>query len=89
MLAFDGDRWVARTSKSLLLAGGLGDWVMSDRAGYVSRAVALATDPSTPAMLAILRAGMRSRLAASAACAVDEFRQQMERFYVGAARSRR
>lgn len=89
VLGFDGDRWVARTSKSLLLAGGLGDWVMPDRAGYIGRATALATDRSTPAMLASLRAGMRHRLAASAACAVDPFRQQMERFYIQAARSRR
>src|SRR6202030_142897 len=48
VLAFDGDRWAARTSRSLLLAAGLQDWVLPDADAYVQRAIALATDPATP-----------------------------------------
>jgi len=81
VLAFDGDRWAARTSKSLLLAAGLPDWVRSGPDDYVERAVALAQAADTPAVLAELRGGMRSRLTASAACDVDGFCRQMESFY--------
>ena len=89
VLAFDGDRWVGRTSKSLLLAGGLGDWVMPDAAAYVRRAVELALDPATPTRLAALRSGMRARLAASAACDADGFCREMETFYRSLAAARR
>jgi protein O-GlcNAc transferase len=85
VLAFDGDRWVARTSKSLLLAAGLGDWVMPDLTGWEQRAIALAADPETPVLLADLRAGMRARLAASPACDAEGFCREMERFYAGVA----
>jgi predicted O-linked N-acetylglucosamine transferase (SPINDLY family) len=78
VLAFDGDRWAARTSKSLLLAAGLGDWVMPDRAGYIRHAIALAADPETPARLAALRSEMRRQLGGSAACDVDGFRRNLE-----------
>ncbi len=68
VLTTDGDRWAARTSKSLLLAAGLSDWVADDIDGFVAKAVSLLGDPATPGRLAALRAGMRARLAASAAC---------------------
>jgi protein O-GlcNAc transferase len=89
VLAFDGDRWAARTSKSLLLAAGLRDWVTAGLDAYVDRAVALATNPTTPALLAELRAGMRARLAASPACDADGFCREMETFYRGLVRSSR
>ena len=81
VLAFTGDRWAARTSRSLLLAAGLGDWVMADVAGYVARAAALANDPATPAMLTALRAGMRDRLRASAACDTAGLCRSLEDLY--------
>lgn len=81
VLSFDGDRWASRTSKSLLLAAGLGEWLQPDRAGYVEHAVRLATDPETPAMLARLRAGMRAQLKASAVCDADGLCLAMEAFY--------
>lgn len=68
VLTFSGDRWASRTSCSLLLAAGLPDWVAADATDYVARAVALALDEATPRHLAGLRAGMRQRLGASAAC---------------------
>jgi tetratricopeptide (TPR) repeat protein len=68
VLTTNGDRWAGRTSRSLLLAAGLGEWVADDMAAFVARGIALLTDPATPGRLAALRAGMRARLAASPAC---------------------
>jgi len=82
VLSFDGDRWVSRTSKSLLLAAGLDDWLMPDQAGFEARAIALANSPETPAMLARLRAGMRAKLAASAVCDTAGMCRAIERFYL-------
>jgi protein O-GlcNAc transferase len=85
VLAFDGDRWASRTSKSLLLAAGLHEWVLPDLAQYEKRAVSLARDAATPAMLAELRSGMRARLKNSAACDVDGLCRAMETFYASIA----
>jgi protein O-GlcNAc transferase len=81
VLAFDGDRWAARTSRSLLLAAGLKDWVLPDAEAYVQRATALATDPATPARLATLRAELRDRLRASPTCDAAGLCGAMEAFY--------
>jgi predicted O-linked N-acetylglucosamine transferase (SPINDLY family) len=81
VLAFDGDRWASRTSKSLLVAAGLGDWCLADQAAYVERAVALATDPAVPAMLAEMRANMRSRLAVSPVCDCASLCSALEDIY--------
>ncbi len=81
VLTFDGDRWAARTSKSILLAAHLADWVMPDQAAYVQRAADLANDAATPAMLASLRAGMREALRASPACDAGGLCRDLERFY--------
>ena len=82
VLTFPGDRWAARISTSLLRASGLDDWVGADADEYVARAIALATDPATPARLAELRRTMRARLKASPACDVAGFARQMERLYL-------
>ena len=81
MLSFDGDRWASRTSKSLLLAAGLGDWVMADESAYAARAIKLANDPETPKMLTQLRHGMRARLAASPVCDAAGMCRALEAFY--------
>ncbi len=81
VLAFDGDRWASRTSKSLLVAAGLGDWCVANLPAYVERAVALANDPVTPAMLAGMRPVMRARLAASAACDTSGLCRSLEAIY--------
>jgi predicted O-linked N-acetylglucosamine transferase (SPINDLY family) len=81
VLTFNGDRWASRTSRSILLAAGLSEWVTRDTAGYVQRAATLANDPATPAMLAALRTGMRARLRASAACDTTALCRAMEAFY--------
>jgi predicted O-linked N-acetylglucosamine transferase (SPINDLY family) len=68
VLTFNGDRWAARTSRSLLLAAGLDAWCLADRDAFVAQAIALARSPTTPAELAALRASLRDRLARSPAC---------------------
>lgn len=85
VLSFDGDRWASRTSKSLLVAAGLGEWCLPDEAGYVERAVALAGDPATPAMLREMRAAMRARLAASPVCDCAGLCRALEDIYLKAA----
>jgi predicted O-linked N-acetylglucosamine transferase (SPINDLY family) len=81
VLTYVGDRWVARTSASLLRAAGLDDWVARDEEDLVAKASALARDPATPSRLAALRAGMRTHLAASAACDVTKLCRELEQIY--------
>ncbi|GEP56900.1 O-linked N-acetylglucosamine transferase, SPINDLY family protein [Reyranella soli] len=81
VLTYVGDRWVARTSASLLRAAGLDDWVASHEDDLVAKASALVPDPATPASLAALRAGMRARLAASAACDTAGLCLALEQIY--------
>jgi predicted O-linked N-acetylglucosamine transferase (SPINDLY family) len=86
VLTFGGDRWAGRTSRSLLMAAGLSDWVEEDLAAYIRRAVALAIDSTTPQRLAVLRADMRDRLRASALCDTAGLCLAMEAFYETIAR---
>jgi protein O-GlcNAc transferase len=81
VLTYAGDRWVARTSASLLRAAGLDDWIARDEDDLLAKAGALARDPATPASLVALRAGMRARLAASAACDTAGLCLALERIY--------
>jgi protein O-GlcNAc transferase len=81
VLAFDGDRWASRTSRSILRAARLADWVMPGAAQYVHRAIALAGDPQTPMRLAALRAAMRDRLRTTPACDTAALCRSMENFY--------
>ena len=81
VLCFNGDRWASRTSRSLVRAAGLEDWVMPTREAYVARAIALATAPETPRHLAVLRHNMRARLLASPACDGVALCHEMEDIY--------
>lgn len=87
VLTFDGDRWASRTSRSLLLAAGLGEWVAADEAGFVDRAIALARGGDTPAVLADLRARMREHLRDSAVCDTAALCRALEAFYLRASKS--
>jgi predicted O-linked N-acetylglucosamine transferase (SPINDLY family) len=82
VLTFNGDRWAARTSRSLLLAAGFPEWVADDRAGYVARAIEFANDPQSPERLAALRFGMRGRLSASPACDCVGLCRALEEIYL-------
>ena len=86
VLTFNGDRWASRTSRSLLLAAGLEEWVATDAADFVTRGVALAQSDDTPRMLADLRYGMRERLGASAACDCATLCRSLEALYVDRAK---
>jgi predicted O-linked N-acetylglucosamine transferase (SPINDLY family) len=81
VLSYVGDRWVGRTSASLLRAATLDAWVAEDEDDLVARAGALARDPTTPGRLTALRAGMRARLAASAACDTAGLCRALEQIY--------
>jgi predicted O-linked N-acetylglucosamine transferase (SPINDLY family) len=81
VLTFEGDRWASRTSQTLLRRCHLREFVARDAVGMVHMAVDMARDPQTPARLGILRAEMRSRLAASATCDTAALAHSMEQFY--------
>jgi predicted O-linked N-acetylglucosamine transferase (SPINDLY family) len=78
VVTFWGDRWVARTSASILRAGGLGELVRRDVDDYVAYAIELSHQP---ARLAERRATMRERLAGSPVCDTPGFARHMERVY--------
>ncbi len=83
VIAFWGDRWVARTTASILRAGGLGEFVQPDRETYIAKAVELARSPETPERLRELRRSMRHRLRASPVCDTPAFARHMELIYQG------
>jgi len=74
-----GDRWVTRTSATLMHHAGLGEFVADDVDGYVDLAVGLA---ETPGRLAGLRTTMRDRLAASPTCDAAALARQIEAVYL-------
>jgi len=78
MLTCNGDRWAARTSRSLLLAAGLDEWVAPDIAGFQQAGTALANAAGTPERLAALRTGMREQLRLSKACDVTGLCRSLE-----------
>jgi predicted O-linked N-acetylglucosamine transferase (SPINDLY family) len=78
VLTFNGDRWVARTSRSILMAAGLGDWIAADQAGFEALAIHLGR---TPDSLAATRSGLRAKVAASAACDTEGLCRALEAIY--------
>jgi len=81
VLTYPGDRWVSRTSASLLRGAGLDRWIAPDEDGMLEAAVALAGNPGTPARLESLRSRMRSRLRSSATCDCVGLARQLETIY--------
>lgn len=78
VIAFSGDRWVARTSGSILRSANLGELVGQGLEDYISLAIGLANSPDR---LADLRRNMRSRVQSSAVCDTSSFARNMERLY--------
>jgi predicted O-linked N-acetylglucosamine transferase (SPINDLY family) len=78
VVTFWGDRWVSRTSASILRAGNLGRFVNRDLDGYIVQAIALANSPDE---LPGLRHNMRAGLRASPVCDGETFARNMERIY--------
>jgi predicted O-linked N-acetylglucosamine transferase (SPINDLY family) len=81
VVAYWGDRWLSRTSASILWSGGLDEFVRGDLEDYISFAAGLATQPGTPGYLAELRRGMRSSLQSSAVCDAKSLARQIEAIY--------
>ena len=81
VVTFAGDRWAARTSASILRAGGLQDFVALDLAGYIALATQLANSPDEWPRLASLRSNMRNQLVASRVCDTQAFAREMEDIY--------
>lgn len=73
-LTLSGDRLIARQGAGLLGAAGLSDWVVNDESAYVQQAVLRASDLQG---LAVLRASLRERIAASALCDAQTFAREL------------
>lgn len=80
LLTTNGDRWAARTSRSILAAAGLSEWVAPDLPRFVEAAINLAHAELAPA-----RSTQRARIAASPACDVVSLCRELERLYVSEA----
>ncbi|MBL8836484.1 MAG: tetratricopeptide repeat protein [Alphaproteobacteria bacterium] len=87
VLTWNGDRWAARTCRSLLQAAGLGAWCRDSRDAFVARGIELARAPETPAMLAALRATLRPTVARSPACDSEGLCRALEAIYADLAAS--
>jgi predicted O-linked N-acetylglucosamine transferase (SPINDLY family) len=73
-----GDRWVSRTSATLLRCAGLADLVANDVPDYVRLATDLAADVEG---LKVMRENMRERLLQSKVCDTGAFAKSMEDIY--------
>jgi protein O-GlcNAc transferase len=80
VLTTNGDRWAGRTSRSILSAAGLADWVAPDVRGLVELAARLAGGE-----LATARAAQRARIATSPACDVQSLCRELEAVYLSEA----
>jgi len=81
VITADGDRWIARTSASILKNAGLGRFVHADVAAYVDSAVRWGTSTASPQRLEELRRTMRRRLRAAPVCDCSRFAVCMEDAY--------
>ena len=79
LLTFNGDRWAARTSRSMLLAAGLDEFVAPDQAGFEALAIRLGLAPEP---LARIRSGLRAKVAASPACDTAGLSRALEAIYL-------
>ena len=78
VVTFHGDRWVSRTSATLLRHAGLEMLVANDVKDYVRLAIELAGKPE---MLVTLRREMRDKLSGSKVCDTAAFATSMEQLY--------
>jgi predicted O-linked N-acetylglucosamine transferase (SPINDLY family) len=79
LLTFNGDRWASRTSRSILMAAGLTEWVADDRSAFESLAIRMG---SAPEGLAAIRAGLRAKVAAGPACDTTALCRALEAIYL-------
>ncbi len=81
VLTFTGDRWVSRTSPSILGNSHLTQFVVDDCAAYIQLAIEFATNPSQLNSLQEMRRTMRDRLVVSPACNSLQMAREMESLY--------
>ncbi len=81
VVTFVGDRWVSRTSASIVTGTPCAEFVAADEASYVQTAVALADDPRIAQRLQRLRHTMRASLSDCAVCDTRAFAKAMEALY--------
>ena len=81
VLTLSGDRWVSRTSASLLRAAGLDEWVRESPESFVSYAIELATSRDAIATLCTFRSNAREILRARPVCDVAGLCGQLENHY--------
>lgn len=81
VLAFDGDRWAARTSRSLLMNCHLKEFVAPNLRAWVETAVQWGTHRDSPQRLREIRSTMRTNLLQSDVCQMPRMVQAMESFY--------
>jgi len=78
VLTFSGDRWISRTSASLLCNAGLDEFVLPDVRAYIEAAVRWGKSAGSARTLRALRAGMRARLRRSSVCDAARLAREME-----------
>ena len=81
VLTFDGDRWISRTSQTLLRRCHLGAFVGDNVEDMVEIGVQWGNSSEAHRELAELRLGMREELAASSACDTAALARGMETLY--------
>jgi len=81
VLTFCGDRWISRTSASILSNAGLKQFVSKNVEDYIEKAVRLGSSPKVPLELRELRLTMRARLGNSPVCDCARFAELMEGVY--------
>lgn len=82
VLTFAGDRWVSRTSHSLLAHSHLSKFSVASRDEYVRTAIDLATQPELREELQLIRQQMRQKLANSRICDSQMLTEKMEALYI-------
>lgn len=88
VLTIEGDRWAARTSRTLLRECHLGEFVTSDPNTYVDQAVAWATSLERWPRLEALRNNMRAQLRSSSTCDGSRLATEMETIFRDALQAR-
>ncbi|KWA33388.1 tetratricopeptide repeat protein [Burkholderia territorii] len=80
VLGMKGERFVTHICESLLHAAGLGDWIASDEADYIAKAVAFSRDRGE---LAAMRAGLRQQMQRSPLGDAKRFARHLEDAFHG------
>jgi len=81
VIAFPGNRWVSRTSTSILKAARMDECIAADMADYIEKAVVFATRSNYSKKLRELRMNMRENLRKSIINDCSNFARNMEKIY--------